>query len=138
MHSLDDFFVTYYIYQQQTHMSEIKQAPILKIIGKAMMLGSQQFAIGSVLMSSTFSVKNFSKDQQTLQTAADALRNYIIVGLLWTVANCFVLGATYGRVGTLSAIAANALVMIWMYVCYIKSFQDAQKMYGLQPPNIFF
>ena len=44
-----------------------------KLIGKSILFASMQFAIGSVEMSSKFSVKNFSKDQDTLQNAADAL-----------------------------------------------------------------
>ena len=43
-----------------------------KLIGKSILFASMQFAIGSVEMSSKFSVKNFSKDQDTLQNAADS------------------------------------------------------------------
>ena len=43
-----------------------------------------QFSIGSVEMSSKFSVKNFSKDQHTLQNAAGALSDYMKIGLMWS------------------------------------------------------
>lgn len=44
------------------------------MIGFAVMLASIQFSVGSVEMSSKFSVASFCKDQTTLQRAADALR----------------------------------------------------------------
>jgi hypothetical protein len=50
-----------------------KQHEFFEMFGEAILLASMQFAIGSVEMSSKFSVKNFSKDQETLQNAADAL-----------------------------------------------------------------
>lgn len=111
--------------------------PLLKIIGKAMMLGSQQYALGSVLMSSTFSVRNFSKDQETLQAAADSLVNYVWMGLVWTISNVMVLGATYGMAGGLAAVASNAAIMTWMWVAYLKAFKTAEVKYGLQPPKLF-
>ncbi len=111
-------------------------APLLKVVGKAMMLGAQQFAIGSVLMSSSYSVKNFSKDQETLQSAADAMKSYIYVGVLWTLADAFVLGASYGKRGALAAVVANAMVMVWIWVVYIAAFRKAQSMYGLQFPDV--
>ena len=40
-----------------------------KAIGEAILFASIQFSIGSVEMSSKFSVMNFSKDQETLQKA---------------------------------------------------------------------
>ena len=46
---------------------------VFKLMGKAILLASIQASIGSVEMSSKFSVINFSKDQRTLQAAADAL-----------------------------------------------------------------
>lgn len=110
---------------------------VIKMMGKALMLSAQQYAIGSVLMSSTYSVKNFSKDQVILNNAADALRNYFYVGFLWLASNAMVLGATYGFNGVLAATIANAAVMTWIYVIYKKSFEDAAQMYNLKFPKIF-
>ena len=101
------------------------------------MLGSQQYALGSVLMSSTFSVRNFSKDQETLQAAADALTNYIYMGLVWTLSNVLVLGVSYGTAGGMAAILSNGLIMLWMYVAYLKAFKIAQDKYGLVKPKLF-
>ena len=116
---------------------EYGSAPLLKIIGKAMMLGSQQYALGSVLMSSSFSVKSFSKDQKTLQDAADALRGYIYAGIVWMISNVMVLGASYGTTGAAWALASNGAVMIWIWKLYTDAFLDAQKNYGLARPRIF-
>lgn len=101
-----------------------------------MMLGSQQYALASVLMSSTFSVRSFSKDAGTLQAAADALMNYMWMGLMWTLSNVFVLGATYGTTGFISALVSNGAIMSWMWCSYMKAFKIAQDTYGLQPPKL--
>ena len=61
-----------------------KNHEYFEMLGEAILLASMQFAIGSVEMSSKFSVKNFSKDQDTLQNAADALSDYMKIGLMWT------------------------------------------------------
>lgn len=112
-------------------------APLLKIIGKAMMLGSQQYALGSVLMSSSFSVKSFSKDQKTLQDAADALKGYIIAGIVWMISNILVLGASYGSSGAIAGFISNIVVMVWIWKLYTDAFENAQYNYGLAPPKIF-
>lgn len=114
-----------------------QRAPLLKIIGKAMMLGSQQYALGSVLMSSSFSVKSFSKDSKTLQDAADALRQYIIAGIVWMISNILVLGASYGTAGAISAFISNIVVMIWIWKLYTAAFENAMANYNLPPPKIF-
>jgi hypothetical protein len=110
---------------------------VVKMLGKALMLSAQQYAIGSVLMSSTYSVKNFSKDQVILDNAADALKNYFLVGFIWLLSNAMVLGATYGFNGVLAATVANAAVMAWIYYIYKKSFNEAAQMYNLKFPKIF-
>ncbi len=108
-----------------------------KVIGKAILFASMQFAIGSVEMSSKFSVKNFSKDQGTLQNAADALRDYIIIALLWTLGNAFVFYASYGMPGAWIAIGANIFIIMWIYLSYIKAFKDAVAKNNLQMPTVF-
>jgi hypothetical protein len=110
---------------------------VVKMVGKALMLSAQQYAIGSVLMSSTYSVKNFSKDQTILDNAADALKNYFYVGWIWMASNMMVLGATYGFNGVAVAALANGAVMYWIYAIYKKSFDDAARMYNLKFPKIF-
>lgn len=109
----------------------------MKIIGKAILFASMQFAIGSVEMSSKFSVKNFSKDQATLQCAADALSDYMIIGLVWTIGTCMVFGASYGWVGLISNIVANAGILFWIYISYINAFKSAVKANNLEMPKMF-
>ena len=58
---------------------------LIAIIGSAILFSSLQFSVASVEMSSKYSVKNFSKDQTTLQHAADSLSDYIYIGTLWTI-----------------------------------------------------
>ena len=62
-----------------------------KMLGQSIFYSSIQAAIGSVEMSSKFSVINFCKDQETLQNAADALKNYMFVAVMWTLATMLVM-----------------------------------------------
>ena len=88
-------------------------------------------------MSSKFSVMNFSKDQVTLQRAADALRGYIIIGTLWTIGTALALWAEHGQCGLWIGLAANLAIMAWIVLSYIKAFREAAEHYGLQIPKIF-
>lgn len=109
----------------------------IKIIGKSIMLASQSFAIGSVTQSSVYSVRNFSKDQQTLNNAADALRVYMYIGGIWALSNMMVLGASYGWTGAISAAVFNITIMYWIWDIYVKAFKEASVLYKLQEPRVF-
>ncbi len=108
----------------------------MKMIGEAILLASIQFSIGSVEMSSKFSVKNFSKDQETLQNAADALSDYLKISIFWTFGVAALLYSNYGIKGAISAIIANTLIIVWVYVSYIQSFKIASDKYNLVTPVI--
>lgn len=108
-----------------------------KILGEAVLFASMQFAIGSVEMSSKFSVKNFSKDQTTLQHAADALSDYIYIGVLWTIGTCFMFYGNYGFFGVAINLLANALIMLWIIVSYLTAFRYAAKAASLEHPTLF-
>ena len=108
-----------------------------KLIGKSILFASMQFAIGSVEMSSKFSVKNFSKDQDTLQNAADALSDYLIIGLLWTFGTSLIFYTNYKWNGVIINMVINFAIMYWIYWSYIKSFKSACDKYGLHPPVMF-
>jgi hypothetical protein len=86
---------------------EDRKKSIVTIMGKAILFASMQFAIGSVEMSSKFSVKNFSKDQVTLQHAADALSDYIFIGVVWTLGTGMMFWGSYGMRGALVNLIAN-------------------------------
>ena len=104
---------------------------LYKIIGKAILLASMQFAIGSVEMSSKFSVINFSKDQDTLNRASDALNEYMIIGFIWTIGVVLIMYANYGIVGVISGIISNFIILGWIYISYKNSFKRAAKFNNL-------
>ena len=109
---------------------------IFKIIGKSILLGSIQFAIGSVEMSSKFSVMNFSKDQETLQNAAYALVDYMKIALIWTVGVVLILYASYGLRGAFYGSLINAIIMWWIFHSYDNCFKKViQKNPNLRMPK---
>ena len=107
-----------------------------EMFGEAILLASMQFAIGSVEMSSKFSVKNFSKDQETLQNAADALSDYLRIAVLWTVGLGVLFYARYNAAGVIMSLITNILIVAWIYYSYLHSFQIAANIYGLQMPAV--
>ena len=115
----------------------VKANILPKLIGKSILFASMQFAIGSVEMSSKFSVKNFSKDQDTLQNATDALSDYLIIGLLWTLGTSLIFYTNYKWTGVAINMVINFAIMYWIYWSYIKSFDSACKKYGLEKPIMF-
>jgi hypothetical protein len=110
---------------------------LAKTVAKAIFYASIQASIGSVEMSSKFSVINFSKDQETLQRAADALKSYMMVGTIWTVGTMLALYASNGMGGAYVALAANLVMMGWIFISYLKAFKDAAKRYDLKEPTLF-
>lgn len=108
------------------------------ILGHAIFYSSIQAAIGSVEMSSKFSVINFAKDQETLQNAADALRNYLYIAALWTLATVLVLYSQYGLRGVIAGTLANLGYVGWIYFSYIHAFKMAADKYKLKEPTVFF
>ena len=118
-------------------MTSIAKHSLAKIIGKAIMLSSIQVAFGSVEMSSRFSVLNFSKDQDILQNAANALSAYIVIGTAWSIGTILVLASTYGRAGLIAGIVCNALIMAWIVISYKLAFKSAAKKYDLENPKLF-
>ena len=108
-----------------------------KIIGQAIFYSSIQAAIGSVEMSSKFSVMNFSKDQETLQNAADALRSYMYVAIMWTIATVLVMWSQYQLKGAIIGLVANLCYIGWIYFSYVKAFSITAQKNGLYEPIIF-
>lgn len=106
-------------------------------VSTAIFYASIQASIGSVEMSSKFSVMNFSKDQITLQRAADALKSYMIIAMVWTIGTILALYASHGWCGAWIGLASNVVMMAWIYFSYIKAFKEAANHYGLQMPTVF-
>jgi len=105
-----------------------------KVLGKAILLASIQASIGSVEMSSKFSVINFSKDQETLQAASNALTGYIFVGIIWTIGAVLISYGQHGMAGLITALIANAVMMGWIIWSYMYAFQCAVNKYNLKFP----
>jgi hypothetical protein len=107
------------------------------ILGEAILLSSMQFAIGSVEMSSKFSVKNFSKDQETIQCAADALSDYLIISIIWMIGTTLILYSNFGNIGIVLNIICNMIIILWIYFSYIKAFKEAATANKLKYPTMF-
>ena len=113
-----------------------KSKSLMLIVGKALLFAGIQFSLGSVEMSSKFSVKNFSSDQATLNNAVDALRDYMIIALIWTIGCCFVFYSNYQWPGLTAALVANTVFVLWIYLSYYASFRQAAKKYNLVVPSL--
>ena len=107
-----------------------------EVFGEAILLASMQFAIGSVEMSSKFSVKNFAKDQETLQNAVDALSDYLKIAIMWTFGLSILFYARYDVVGVIMSILTNAVIVLWIYYSYINAFKIAAKENNLRVPSV--
>lgn len=105
-------------------------------MGNAILLASIQASIGSVEMSSKYSVINFSKDQTTLQGAADALTGYLFIGTIWMVGSLLINYGQYGWSGFFASLVANLVIMGWIVLSYVQAFHISVKRYGLKFPKI--
>jgi hypothetical protein len=108
-----------------------------KIIGESMILASLQSSLGSVEMSSKFSVINFSKDQETLNNALKALQEYFLIATIWLIGTSAVLYSQFGIRGAFSGIFANGIMLGWIVISYMICFRKAAKKYGLITPSFF-
>lgn len=110
---------------------------VCKAIGEAIIFGSIQFSIGSVEMSSKFSVMNFSKDQETLQNAAYALTDYLKIALIWTIGTSLIMYSNYSKLGLYTNILVNAIIVGWITYSYHICFQKAAEKNKLKYPTFY-
>lgn len=115
-----------------------KKRNVFYIFGKAILMASMQFAIGSVEMSSKFSVRNFAKDQETLNNAIDALRDYMIIGSIWTFGTSLIFFVNYGTIGLIVNILANMSIILWIYLSYFAAFEETASKNNLKVERWFF
>jgi hypothetical protein len=108
-----------------------------KILGNAILLASIQASIGSVEMSSKFSVINFSKDPETLQAASDALTGYIIIAIIWMFGAVLISYGQYGLMGLVTSFIANMIMILWILLSYAAAFNTASKRHGVKFPKLF-
>ena len=110
---------------------------ISKIIGESLILAVAQLSLGSVELSSKYSVMNFSKDQATLQAASNSLTSYVVIGILWAIGSSLLLYSQFGMTGLLCGLTTNFSLMIWIVWSYMYSFKRAAETYGLEYPKMF-
>lgn len=122
--------------EQQIHHGGESSKKFFKLMGNAILLASIQASIGSVEMSSKFSVINFSKDQKTLQAAADALTGYIFIGVVWMVGAIMINYGQYGFWGLVASLVANMIIMGWIVLSYLQAFHIASRRYHLKYPTL--
>lgn len=116
---------------------KIPKSKLFKMLGNSILLASIQASIGSVEMSSKFSVVNFSKDQRTLQAASDALTGYLIIAFIWTMGSAMICFGQYSWIGLITSIIANIVLILWILLSYIQAFKIAAKRYNLEFPKLF-
>lgn len=114
-----------------------RKQSFVAITGKAILFASMQFAIRSVEMTSKFSIKAFSKDQDTLQHAADSLSDYIFMGLCWTLGTSMIFWGNYGMKGVLINLIANLFFMSIIISGYKRALKYACQKGDLQFPELF-
>lgn len=108
------------------------------IFGESLLLSSIQVALASVEMSSRFSVLNFSKDQETLQNAANALSSYVVIGVVFTIGSILTLYGSFGWLGFFISLFINIIVMAWIILSYCGAFKRAAEKHNLQMPRLFY
>lgn len=118
-------------------MEDKNKRKTAKMFGLAIFYSSIQASIGSLEMSSKFLVINSSKDQDTLQNAANALKSYLIMASVWTIATVLVMYAQFGLKGAIVGLIANLTYMVWIYNSYQHTFKKVVDKYGLVMPKVF-
>lgn len=108
-----------------------------KMLGSSILLASIQASIASVEMSSKYSVINFSKDQTTLQAAANALTGYMIISLIWMTGSAMISYGQFSYAGLVTSVIANLVLVGWIYFSYVYAFEVAAKRYNLKFPKMF-
>jgi hypothetical protein len=116
---------------------KIPKSKFFKMLGNSILLASIQASIGSVEMSSKFSVVNFSKDQVTLQAAADALTGYLFIAIIWTIGSAMICFGQYSWMGLITSFIANLVLVGWIFFSYIQAFRIAADRYNLKFPKLF-
>jgi len=127
------------MYQSNNNQStkNNKTVNFSKVLGNAILLASIQASIGSVEMSSKFSVINFSKDPDTLQAASNALTGYVIIAFIWMIGAVLISYGQYGILGLITSFIANLIMILWIVISYIGAFSTASKRHDVEYPKMF-
>lgn len=111
---------------------------VAKLIAEAILLSSVNFSIGSVEMSSKYSVANFSTSPEVLQSAANALVDYTKIGVIWSIGVMLLLYSKFGFWGVVAGLVSNLIIMLWIWLSYVKVFKDCAKKHNLPMPKYNF
>jgi len=109
---------------------------IFEMLGDGCLFSSIQFSIGSVIMSSKFSILNFSTDQKTLQNGADALMEYIKISILWTLGVVMLMYSKFGLAGGITGLILNGAIIAWIYYSYVNAFRICTVKNNLHMPKL--
>lgn len=107
------------------------------ILGESILLASIQVSLASVEMSSRFSVLNFSKTEEILQNASNALTGYLVIGTIFMIGSVLTMTSLYGRVGFLTSVLSNFIIMGWITSSYILAFKSSSEKYNIPFPKLF-
>ena len=113
------------------------QKELIKIISKSLFFSSIVWSLGSVELSSKFSVINFAKDQATLDRARDALESFIVVASVWMAATVLSLYASHGWCGAFWALFFSSIITGSIILSYFKSFEQDAKEHNLTYPETY-
>lgn len=107
------------------------------ILGESILLASIQVSLASVEMSSRFSVLNFSKTDEILQNASNALTGYLVIGTIFMMGSVLTMTSLYGKTGFYTSVFSNLLIMGWITSSYILAFKSSSEKYNIRFPKLF-
>ncbi len=114
-----------------------KPSSLTLIAGEALLFSAMQFSLGSVELSSKFSVRNFTKDQETMNNAVRALKDYNVVALVWTIGVALMFGGIHGWTGLIASVVFNFAFVLWINLTYFAAFHEAAQKFNLTVPSMF-
>lgn len=110
----------------------------LILIGDITIATTVQFVIANLLMTTTYNIIHFYKNQISLQHAANHLSNYIKISLICTMALVLLFYAKNDIIGAIITLIINILIIIFIYVNYTEAFKVSAKNNNLDYPDINF
>jgi hypothetical protein len=109
----------------------------VELIAESLIFGSVQYSLASCLMSSVFSVRNFSKDQQTLNNAVGALCEFLKVAIVWFAITSALMYYSHGTKGFVVTFILTLVIVGWLTWIYEKAFREAACKNHLHKPSIW-
>lgn len=107
-----------------------------KIIGHALFFGALQLSLSTIELIPRLMIHSHNT-QEALNNACKSLRDYMIIGISWTIATCLVMYAQYGFFGLFAGLVCNMVYICWIFFSYRNAFRKNAEKNGLTVPNIF-